>query len=314
MYDIITIGSSVIDTFIESKQFKLIGSNKGALLCQVFGDKVEIDNYTITTGGGGSNTAVGFARMGYKTGVVSELGTDLFSKVIKEDLQKEFVSCQFLVNEKKEKTGGSVILLSKGGGRTVLVHRGAASQLDPQDLPKNHLENAKFVHLSSIGGNQATLEAIFETLTPKKNSQQYKMSWNPGKGELELLKSGKIEAKHIPCEIFIVNKEEWQMIVDKQAEILQYFFQIIVTDGKNGGEVLVNGKKVLNFKSSDLTANKVIDETGAGDAFCVGYVTGFLCGLDYEKCTALGVKNAGSVVQYIGAKAGLLTEIYVPEN
>jgi sugar/nucleoside kinase (ribokinase family) len=56
---------------------------------------------------------------------------------------------------------------------------------------------------------------------------------------------------------------------------------------------------------------KMVDQTGAGDGFGCGFISGLIKGFDLEKALHLGVANGASVVGKIGAKEGLLKETEV---
>lgn len=297
MYDVITIGSALTDIFIKSSQFAIKSGAGSQLLCQLYGDKMEVDTFDIFTGGGGSNTAVGFARQGFRTACIAETGRDILASIVIDDFHTEKVATNLLIQEKKEKTGGSVILVGSDGGRSVMVHRGASSMLDPSDIPADHLKQADWIHLSSISGRLETLYAIGAAVQGKK-----KLSWNPGKGELRLMAQGSLPIETIPCQILLVNKEEWQMLESYQRLLEHHIPEIIVTDGGNGGTLRYLGQE-HTYRSANTTS---IDDTGAGDAFGVGYVTSRLRSKSPQEAVAYGAQNAGSVVEQMGAKAGLL--------
>jgi ribokinase len=113
MPDVISIGSALIDIFIHSDQFTIHQDQQNVLLCQDFGEKIEVESLTVHTGGGGSNTAVGFARMGFSTAIIAETGRDAFAQIVSSELEREQVDTSLLVREHKEQTGGSVILVSQ---------------------------------------------------------------------------------------------------------------------------------------------------------------------------------------------------------
>lgn len=301
MFQVITIGSALVDIFVHSSQFESKPSEKGQLLCQVYGDKLDVESFRAYSGGGGSNTAVGFKRLGFQTAVICELGRDDLAQIVLNDLKREGVSAQLVIAEKKEQTGGSIILVGQDGGRTVLVHRGAASQLDTYDIPPFWLTQTRWVHLSSIAGRLEALKKIFHVL---KRNHEIGLSWNPGKAELELLKTGQLDVTEIPCQIFFVNQEEWALLGATQATVLKNFGQVVVTAGKAGGQVYLGGEPTWKFTGQgDLPA---VDETGAGDAFATGYVAATLIQHPPQVAIAWGVNNARSVVKYYGAKVGLL--------
>ena len=300
MYQVITVGSVLVDVFVHAPSFESKSTGDKHLICQQLGEKIELDGFQVTTGGGAGNTAVGLTRLGFKTAVISETGRDDFSFLIINDLKREQVATELLILEKKEQTGGSVILIGADGQRTVLVHRGAAAMLDPYDVPLFHTSQAGWIHLSSIGGNQHTLEKIFNIV---RRNRETRLSWNPGNKELELIKSGNLSLDLITGDVLFVNQEEWDSVAAQHAALTQIFSQVVVTNGRRGGQIWIKGKPAWEYQS---LAVKTVDETGAGDAFCAGYIGGQLLYKSPQDSAAWGVANAASVVKFYGAKLGLL--------
>jgi ribokinase len=298
MYDCISIGSSLVDIFISSKDLEAKRNKEQQIL--TYGDKLDLSDFHIFTGGGASNTAVALARLGYKVAVISETGQDEFSDLIIADFAREGVATQLLIREKLERTGGSVLLVTKDGERIALTYRGAASMLDPYDIPAFWLTQAKWIHLSSIAGQKDTLSKIFRSLI---KNQDTKLSWNPGKSEINLLLKQTFDLEEIPCEVFFVNQQEWSMLATMQKLILAHFPQVVVTMGKKGGHVYLYGKKKFIFEGQ---ANRVVDDTGAGDSFAAGYIAALMDDRQVEEAIVWGVRNASHVVSFYGAKTGLL--------
>jgi ribokinase len=77
-----------------------------------------------------------------------------------------------------------------------------------------------------------------------------------------------------------------------------------ITDGKNGCTA-TDGTTLFHYP---IAPCEVLDTTGAGDAFGTGVTWGILNGKDLPTSLRAGTINAMSVVQVIGAQAGLLTE------
>lgn len=300
MHEVIAIGSALVDIYIQSRDFELKQENSGVWLCQRYDEKLEVDSFVVNTGGGGSNTAVGFARLGFQTGAVAELGVDTWSQVVLTDFEREGVDTSFLIKERKEETGGSVILAVPGGGRTIMVHRGAASMLDAKDIPEYALSQAGWVHLSSIAGRQEALTKIFRVVSQNRR----RFSWNPGKAEIKLLTAGQLKLGALSIEVLFANQQEWASLESVQAQLHQQCKQIVVTRGAEGGEVYQAGQLAHRFPGARVEA---VNGTGAGDSFAVGYVVAILSGRELANQASWGVKNAGSVIQQVGAKAGLLT-------
>ncbi len=303
MFDVVSIGSSLVDIFVHSDKFELQKADSGVLLCQKYGDKLEVDEFSVKTGGGGSNTAVGFSRLGFRTGLVTELGQDLFANIILDELHQEYVADTMVVKEKNEKTGGSVILIGQNGGRTVMTHRGAASQLDPADLNERFLARTTWIHLASINGRQNTLERFMEI--GRNNNLPY--SWNPGKAELALISQHHLNINWYP-RILFVNQEEWDSLGAMQEQLAGNIPLIIITAGAAGGIVVEEGKSARRFQVPQVQS---VDDTGAGDAFATGVITGIIWNWPLDNCISLGVTNAQSVIAQIGAKSGLINKCQI---
>lgn len=300
MHQVITIGSALVDVFVHTPHFKQVQTAEGTLLCQIRGDKHEIESFHVHTGGGGGNCAVGFARLGFKTAVICETGRDRFSYLVRQDFLENQVDKSLIIEEKKEQTGGSVILVSDEGERTVMVHRGASAMLDPFDIPAYWLSQAEQVHLTSIGGRLATLKKIFSIV---EKSGGTSLSWNPGKKELGLLANRQVLIDQVPAQVLIVNQTEWDLISEVQQEVLQKIELVVVTAGAKGGDVYQNGEHACHFPAQSL---EVVDATGAGDSFSVGFVAGLMEGKAIVEAAELGARNSASVVAYYGTKQGLL--------
>lgn len=308
-YDVISVGSAVLDIFMKSDKFRVVQSGDipgGIAMCEVYGGKMEVEEVTMVSGGGATNTAVSFARKELKSAVIAEMGNDPQSLLIHRDLEEAQVDTRFLVQEQGETTAVSVVLIADDGGRSIMVHRGAAAMLTKTDLPLEELET-RWMHISSLGGN---LE-LLKTLLTWSKSKGVRVSLNPGLKEIHH------KEKLLPLlplvEILFVNRDEAKELwgIDYRDDALWKSMQAlpgahvtVITDGAGGGKVSINGK--VSFYTG-VKVKKVVDTTGAGDAFASGVVSGVLYGKTYEQAVEWGIKNATAVLHYVGAKKGLLT-------
>ena len=80
MCDVITIGSATMDVFVESDDANIVSvsttNKKSEFMSYPYGAKVEITEFTSKVGGGGINTAVNFANLGYNTSAIFKIGDD----------------------------------------------------------------------------------------------------------------------------------------------------------------------------------------------------------------------------------------------
>ena len=172
-FDIITIGSATRDAFFESPNFKPVKSKKfiaGKGLCMGLGEKLFVPKVTFTTGGGATNAAVTFARLGFKTAAVARIGDDVSGKAIIEEMKKEGVSPGFFQVDKKLNTAYSAILVL-GGERTILSYKGAAENFEPSQIPWSKIKT-RWIYLGSLAGKFG----IFKKIKELKRKNEVKIS------------------------------------------------------------------------------------------------------------------------------------------
>ncbi|HOZ36277.1 MAG TPA: carbohydrate kinase family protein [bacterium] len=307
-FDVISVGSALKDIFILNKDM----SCQGAKIChpfnpEVVGEKIKIEKMYFDIGGGGTNVAATLANMGIKTALLSRVGADLAGQEIIRTMKKFGVGTELIAIDKKEETGYSVIFLDKDGERTALVFRGASDFVDFN--PKKVVQlKANWFFITSLNANMKLLNQLFAVA--KKN--KIKIAWNPGGAELEL---GSLKLKKMlkATDILFLNMSEAQKLTRTKTKNIKTVLEtlgglaskavVVVTGGKAGAWVK-NGPELL---WADILDKKVVNATGAGDAFGSGFVAGLILYKgNIKKALQLGMLNSNSVVTAMGAKQGIL--------
>ncbi|MBI4918637.1 carbohydrate kinase family protein [archaeon] len=297
--DIISIGSCTVDVFVETKEKHFIREKDHFDIGYAVGSKLLIKNLFFSTGGGGTNTAVSFSRLGLKIGWLGVLGNDHNSDLVIDVLKKEKVN--ILSDRKKGNIGYSIILSKLRNDRTILTYKGINDDLT--DVPKL---NADWFYISSMLGKsfQTTKKIVKKIKREKKH-----WAFNPS---TYLAKQGlnKLMLFIKDCDLLVLNKEEAQLLIGTKKELKQLLKQlqkyakiVVITDGKKGATAY-NG---INFYSSKPNNVKIIETTGAGDAFASGMLSGILKGENLQTALQIGQLQAEGVIQYLGAKEKLLT-------
>lgn len=300
MIDVLSIGGATVDIFIKSKQF-IVDKN---LLSLEYSSKNEINQSLICSGGGATNSAVSFARLGLKSTNLSLIGNDHLSNYIVDDLKKESIDTKFLIKNKKDTTDFSVILIAPDGGRSILTNRGS-TRLEEKNINWGKIPKTKWFYITSLEGN---LELI-EKLIGYAKENNIKISLNPGNRELAQRQKLLPLLKHV--DFLLLNKTESEILVDREINHSKFWQDLIsispptiaVTNGHEGAFVFVNG----NHYYSPIINIKPVDETGAGDAFGSTFISALIYGLEPKEALFWAIKNSASVVSRIGAKSGLLT-------
>ena len=325
MFDVITIGTATRDIFLTSPVFKVlhdpehlrkIGFPTGEAQCFTLGGKVEVDEPIFTCGGGAFNSATTFSRQGFKSAALIKVGRDETGKNILSELKREKIT-PLAIRAKNKTTAFSVVLLSSSGERTILVYRGASEDLKSKGISFNSLKS-RWVYISPGKISFEVIEKLFNYFSKNKTL----IAFNPSRYYLEM-RLNKLKPLLKKTKVVILNREEGAYLTGINYENERSIFNnldeaitgiAIMTDG-NDGVMVSDGK---NIYSSGIFKGKLIDRTGAGDAFGSGFVAGLmrqnLTPKAYnlkpiiEYAIRLGSANATSVVERIGAQEGILTK------
>jgi len=305
MYDIITVGSATVDVFANTKS-ELIkiktSSCEEDLIAYPSGSKILIKELRFTTGGGGTNTAVSLARLGHKVAYLGSLGNDENGKRILDLLKKEKVD--FIGVRRKEITGYSIILDSIEHDRTILTYKGANNKLKFSSINQKKLKTKWFYFSSMISESFKTLEKLVEFAEKNK----IKITFNPS---TYLVKKGKNYLKKILIRttILILNNEEASLLAGKNnvKVMLKELYKlgpeiIVITDGKKSINAY-DGKNIYALMPNKM---RVVESTGAGDAFASSFLSGMIKKNDIEFALKVGLANSESVITHPGAKNKLL--------
>ncbi len=309
-FKIVCFGSAFVDVYLQSPDFKIVragSSPTGVALCEVYGGKIPVSKMVTTTGGGATNTSVGFERLGLQTAALCCVGEDHWGLFIRKNLQREGVSLLY-VQESKIATSYSTILVSEDGGRSALIYRGASNELKWQKVDWDKLD-ADWFYVSSLGGDFDLLTKIVRSAQEKK----IKIAVNPGSQEISKLNKLKPFLKYVA--VLIVNMQEAAKLTEhlpkNEKEIFSDLIKlkipiVAVTEGRKGAK-LITGRKVTAMPAIKV---ETVEETGAGDGFASGFMAGIVDGVRPQEALKMGLINGASVVTQFGPKAGLL---FAPE-
>ncbi len=301
---VISIGAATQDVFLTGKILAAKRDVRTHSYVEQFplGEKLNLDNVYFETGGGASNAAVTFARQGLKSTYMGKIGQDPAGAEVLRVFKKEGVATDYAVYDEKLSTGYSTILLAPNGERTILTYRGAAHNLKSGDFHINNLR-ADWLYITSLAGNIDLLSRLL------KHAQAYgiKVALNPGHDELNQIK--KLRKLLVGVEVLIGNFQEMRLLFGGETpeEVITRGFgtcpYLVLSDGPSGIYVTDSDKL---YRAGQYQKVKVVDRTGAGDAFGSGFVAALAQGLSLEHAVTLGSANATSVIQKIGPKSGIL--------
>lgn len=301
---ILSIGAATQDVFLDnSPEFRLISVAKSQDVVEFdLGSKIDIQNIEISSGGGAMNAATTFSRQGLISSFMGVIGDDLSGGQVLKMLDEESIDTSRVEFSKKYNTDYSTIILASNGERTILTYRGASEHIYAEEFELKYGE-FDWIYVSNLAGRFDALSKIFKEAV-KKGA---KIAWNPGKKELANPEKVRTLLKDV--EVLIVNKEEAELIFEGvSAEELvrngaKFVSVMILTDGSDGVWAVSGGKMIRAGMYEDVPS---VDRTGAGDAFGSGFISQWVQGADLKQSILFASANSTSVIQFLGAKKGIL--------
>jgi len=303
---VVTIGDAMKDIFIfpdTTEMEKPISKNHEKFLTLGYGEKITVSDSYQDVGGTACNVAVGLAKMGIETALISAVGKDPEGKEIIDRLEKFNVGTDLLKENPKKKTSFSIIISYKGERSILVFHSFVPTDFKiPDDL------DADWIYVGPLGENYRHL---YSKLIPLASEKNIKIALNPGAVQIhDGLRAfgGLLQV----AKILFLNKEEGQILagltgVATVKEIVYVLKKtgvetIVITDGKEGAYA-TRGKEF--FKIGTYPGH-LLEATGAGDAFASAFLAGIINEQDLFECLKWGVTNSTSVIESYGAQQGLL--------
>lgn len=301
---ILTFGAATQDVFLTGKALHARRDVRTRDYVEQFplGAKIDVEHVYFDTGGGATNAAVTFARQGLQVGYVGKIGHDPAGAEVMRVLRREGVATDRVVQDPKLSTGYSTLMVASNGERTILTHRGASHDLKAKEIAIRTL-SADWFYISSLAGNLDLLAKLLK----HANNHHIQVALDPGAGELSQAK--KLKSLLPLVTVLKANAQELAQLfggddlretVSRAEGVCPY---VVGTNGPAGAYAAVAGKL---YQAGAYQKVKVVDRTGAGDAFGSGLVAALAKGMEIEDALTLGSANATGVVAQYGAKTGIL--------
>ena len=305
------IGDIVTDAFIKLKEAEVKCDARGenCRLSLRFKDKIPYESVTVVPAVGNSpNAAVTAARLGLRAALLTNLGDDENGAAALAALQANGVATTWVKQHAGQKTNYHYVLWF-GDDRTILIKH----EEYPYELPLDFARGKPpaWVYLSSLGEHSLTFhQPIADYLAAQP---EIKLAFQPGTYQIKF-GAAALAAIYRRTDIFFSNLEEAQRILATDEATPKKLLAgirtlgpkiAVITDGKKGAYAS-DGAQTL-FMPPYPDPKPPLERTGAGDAFSATVTAALAIGLQLAEALRWGPVNSMSVVQQIGAQAGLLT-------
>ena len=255
MSDIVVFGSFVVDLMARSAHIP------------VPGETIKSSLFRMGAGGKGSNQAVACKLSGGDVSVVTKVGRYAFAQVLYDQYEKIGLSAEHVFVSSQAQTGNALILVDEGTSQNAItVTPGACETFTRDDVEqiKPLLASAKIL-LAQLEVNQDANELVVDYA----KGQGARVVLNPAPIHAvssDVITPNEVEASAlsgIPIKTPDDALRAAGILMDKGVK------SVVITLGKQGVLAVTENQSRL-FRNYDV---KVVDSTGAGDAFNGGLVT-----------------------------------------
>ncbi len=296
---LVVVGDVVWDVLIRTNTQLLAGGD-------TFGE-VEL-----APGGSAANAAVWARRCGLPTAFVGKVGRDRFGALAEADLADEGVEA-YLVRTDAHLTGTVAVWIDQDGQRSMVSGKGADHALLPQELPVALVESARHVHLSAWSFVDDPPRSAARRAARLAKAAGATLSFDPG--SFQMIEEMGVDAflaisADLGIDVVFPNYDEGRALTGRDDPpaiadaVAGQFPGALVALKLDERGALVRDRDGLLTEVAPL-ANRLVDATGAGDAFAGAFLSRWLRGRDAAEAARFAVRVSEWVIEQVGARAAV---------
>jgi len=266
---------------------------------------LELEKFSVelSAGGSGANSMIGISQLGGNAAFSGKIGNDEHGYIYKKKLEK--LGVEVFLGQGDGATGSSLVLVSDDGKRTMNTYLGISQELNIYDINPEAIQSSECLYLTGyLWDTESQKKSVKYALDEAKKSK-IKVALSLSDPFCVIRhKSNFKKLLQSQTSILFCNKEEAFTLLDKNATqkaletLSQWIKTIVLTLGEKGA-VISHNREIFYI---DPLPVKVVDTTGAGDAFAAGFLYGITQNFSPLDSGLIGATLAGAVVEQTGAR------------
>ncbi len=311
--DVVGVGNAIVDVLAQAEDEFLAahGIPKGGMILideprakaiyAAMAPGVEV------SGGSAANSIACIASLGGKGGFVGKVSKDDLGEIFRHDLRALGVVFDAQALDRGPGTGRCLINVTPDAQRSMTTYLGAAGLVSPADIDDDMIERASITFFEGYLFEQPVAREAFV--------KACRIAKRAGKrAALTLSDSSCVERQHTALiafskthvDVLLANEREAQtlfgtsdygVIAEKARSLCPL---TAITLSERGSILIPRGGDVVTI--APVKPDRLVDTTGAGDAYAAGLLFGLSRSLPLEKCGALGSLAAAEVISHFGAR------------
>jgi ribokinase len=247
-------------------------------------------------GGSAANTIFALSRMGFSTAFMGKVGDDEEGDFLLRSLEMGQVDTRWV--RRDHKSGVCLIILDKSKDRSIFLQPNANDTLCAEEIDSELFTQSRLLHMTSFGGKSPMMAQMAAL---KHLSPEGKMSFDPG--EIYARRGLKeLEPFLGRCWVLFVTDREVRLLTSKDyepgcKELLSYGPEVVVCKRGREGSLVLSRGETLRVPAEKVD---VVDNTGAGDVYNAGFLTGMILDKPLKECALFATRVAGKSVTGFG--------------
>ncbi len=309
-FDLIGVGNPIMDLLAhvpESFLTSHVAGDKGGMVLVDDEDIVALltklgTDYAVTPGGSAANATLGATRLGLRTTYLGKIGGDPTAR----DYRANFIAAGGDASRFKHAilpNGRCLSLVTPDGQRTMRTHLGAAMTLSPDEVTAADFHGARHAH---IEGYLMFNPALGEKVVATARAAGCTLSIDLASFEVvNVARDWLLDQIKQGIQVIFANEDEIRALFqdtnssyDTLAKKLAGHGGIAAVKMGKDGAWVAHGSAL--HRIAPVAAPRVVDTTGAGDAWAAGFLFGHLRGQSLPVAGAIGSLLGSETVQHLG--------------
>ena len=312
MKKILGVGTALVDVIcqVEDNTISALNLTKGSMTLIEESHIQEIrshfENPLITSGGSVCNTIHELNYTSHEAAFYGKVNEDEYGQAFIQDLEKANIVYKGVIKQNDLPTGCCNILVSPDGERTMATHIGIGSQLHPDELTEDSLQDIDHIYMESyLWDHDLTKQTLKKV---GKIAKTMNIETSLSLSDPFCVDRHRDELKEFIEEyvdLVFCNFDEAKMFAQSEtmadvSAFFQSFGKKIAMTASAEGAYFIHGNTVAHQPAQKI--EQVIDTTWAGDNFAAGFLDQYLSDKPIDEALAQGNARAGEVIQQLGPR------------
>jgi sugar/nucleoside kinase (ribokinase family) len=310
-FDIIGIGNAIVDVVASTDEAFLSrhAMRKGGMTLIDAADAERLyaamPPGTESSGGSAANTCAVAAALGARVAYLGKVADDPLGRVFRHDITACGVHFPSAPLDGGAPTARCLILVTPDGQRTMHTFLGASVAFAAHDVDEALIADAAVLYLEGYLFDPPAAQAAFRAAAAAARAagRQVALSLSDPfcverhrdafralvRGGVDILCANEAEV----TSLYQVNS------FAEAVEAVRAEVKLAALTLSEAGSLVVRGAETVRVEAAPT---RVVDTTGAGDAYAAGFLAGLTTGRDIGDCGRLGALAAAEIIGHYGAR------------